>query len=470
MRPRAIAIPLILVLAAAGCASLAPRYARPPAPVPAAWPAAPGGGAAGDEPGARNASDLAWRDLFTSEPLREVIALALANNRDLRVAALAIERARAQYGIARAAQFPEVDGSAGGSVQRVPRTLSSTGRAVTLREYDVGLGVAAYELDLFGRVRSLKDAALERFAASGEARRGVRIALVSETAGRWLSLAADRERYRLAGETLRLREKSLDLTRRRFEGGVSSELDLRQAQSAVETARVEVARYAATVAQERNALDLVVGAAVPDSMLPAALEEAGGVAPVSPGIPSEVLLRRPDILEAEARLRGANADIGAARAAFFPRIVLTGAAGLGSDGLGALFEGSALAWRFAPRITLPIFDAGANRAALATAEADRDILVAQYEKAIQVAFREVADALAQRATIDAQLAAQVALVEAATAAKRLSEVRYEKGVDSYLPVLDAERTLYAAGQELIAIRLARLLNRVTLYKSLGGGA
>ncbi len=460
----------LFLAAASGCATMAPRYSRPASPVPAAWPAGGAYGTPDAKPAGTAPADLAWRDFFTDASLRKVIDLALSNNRDLRVAALNIERSQALYRIRRADLLPSVSATGGGSVQRVPKTLSTSGQPVIAREYDAGLGVAGYELDFFGRVRSLKDQALENYLATEQARRSVQISLVSETAGRWLALAADRERLRLARETLAVQEKSYELTKRRFEAGVSSELDLRQAQTGVDSARVDIARYTSAVAQVRNGLELVAGGPVPEELLPEKIDANAAMAELVPGIPSEVLQRRPDILDAEGRLKGANASIGAARAAFFPRITLTTSIGLGSNDLGKLFAGGAAAWSFAPRITLPIFEGGANLANLKVAEVDRDIFLAQYEKAIQGAFREVADALAERGTLGDQLNAQQSLVDAAAASRMLSDARYEKGVDSYLPVLDAQRTLYAAQQNLIAVRLARLTNRVTLYKSLGGGA
>jgi len=466
-RPLVLASLSLLVLS--GCATMAPKYGRPAAPVPGAWPTGEAYGAAATGEGGSFAADLPWSGFFANESLRKVIALALSNNRDLKVAALAVERSRALYGITRADLFPHLDATGGGSVTRIPETLSGTGQAVTSRQYDVGLAVAGYELDLFGRIRSLKDRALAEYLATEQARRSVQLGLVSEVAGRWFALAADRERLGLARETLAVQEKSYELTKRRFEGGVSSELDLRQAQTSVDAARVDIARFTAFVAQDRNALDLLAGAPVPEELLPATLDPVTAMKELSPGLPSEALLRRPDILEAEEALKGANANIGAARAAFFPRIALTTSVGLASDELGDLFRGASRTWSFAPRITLPIFDAGANRANLRVAEADRDIAVARYEKAIQEAFREVADALAERGTLGDQFSAQQSLVDAATTTRKLSDARYEKGVDSYLSVLDAQRTLYAAQQNLIAVRLELLANRVTLYRALGGG-
>jgi multidrug efflux system outer membrane protein len=466
---RALVLVSLSFLLLAGCATMAPKHERPASPVPGTWPSGEAYGQAEARDGAPSASDLRWGDFFLNGSLREVISLALSSNRDLKAAALAVERSRALYGIRRADLLPGVDATGGGSVARIQETLTGTGQAVTSRQYDVGLAVAGYELDLFGRVRSLKDRALSEYLATEQARRSVQVGLVSEVAVRWFALAADRERLGLARETLAVQEKSYELTKRRFEGGVSSELDLRQAQTSVDAARVDIARFTALVAQDRNALDLLAGAPVPEALLPAELDAVTAMTELSAGLPSEVLRYRPDILEAEEALRGANANIGAARAAFFPSITLTTSVGLGSRELDDLFRGTARTWSFAPRISVPIFDGGANRANLKVAEADRDIAVARYEKAVQSAFREVADALALRGTLGDQLSAQQSLVDASVVTRKLSDARYEKGVDSYLPVLDAQRTLYAARQNLIAVRLELLANRVTLYRALGGG-
>jgi outer membrane protein, multidrug efflux system len=458
------------ILTLTGCSTMAPKYSRPEPPVPAAWPTGAAYKNEAAKPGEPPAADIAWNDFFTDERLRKLIALSLENNRDLRVSMLNIEKTRAQYQIRRADLFPAVDAGGSASVQRVPAGLSGSGNAATMHQYGVNLGFSAYELDFFGRVRSLKDQALEQFLATEQARRSAQISLVSEVSTTWLTLAADQERLRLAKETLGTNEKTYELTKRRFELGVSSELDLRQAQTAVEANRVDIGRFTSVVAQDRNALDLLAGSSVPDSLLPQELTSVAGLKELFPGLPSDVLQRRPDILEAENRLKGANANIGAARAAFFPRITLTTEIGLGSRELSGLFKGGAGLWSFAPQINLPIFDGGARKANLKASEVDRDIFVAQYEKAIQSAFREVADALAQRGTLEEQLTAQQSLVDAAAASRRLSEARYEKGIASYLTVLDSQRSLYAAQQNLITLRLVRIGNLVTLYKVLGGGA
>ncbi|MBI1921886.1 MAG: AdeC/AdeK/OprM family multidrug efflux complex outer membrane factor [Geobacter sp.] len=460
----------VLAGALAGCATMAPKYEQPASPVPAVWPSGPAykeTTAKADKP----VADIPWQEFFVDEKLCKLIAQALENNRDLRVAILNIERSRAQYRIRRSDLFPKVDATAAASFQRVPEDLSSTGKATTVDQYSVNLGVSSYELDLFGRVRSLKDQALEQYLATGQARRSVQISLVSEVAADYLTLAADRERLQLAKETLANQQESYKLTRSRFEAGVSSALDLHQAQTIVDAARVDIARYTSLVAQDENALNVVVGSPVPSELLPSTLSESlTAMKDIAPGLPSDVLLRRPDILQAENLLQGANANIGAARAAFFPRITMVSSVGFGSDELAGLFASGSFAWSFAPRITVPIFTAGANQANLKVAEVDRDIAIAQYEKAIQTAFREVADALAQRGTIDDQLSAQQSLTDATAESHKLSQARYEKGVDSYLQVLDSQRSLYGAQQNLISTRLTRLANLVTLYRVLGGGS
>ncbi len=468
---RKIAIMSIACAFLAGCSTMAPNYKRPEAPVSATWPTGPAYKNGTSLTGETAASDLKWSQFFVNPQLQKLIGLALANNRDLRVAALNVERSRAQYQIQRSDLFPKVDASASATYQRLAEDFSGTGLPLNLHQYNVGLGVSSYELDLFGRVRSLKDRALQQFFATGEARRSVQISLVSEVAANYLTLAADRERLKLAKDTLASQQTSYQLIRRRYEAGMSSALDLHQAQTRVDSARVDIARFTTFVAQDENALTLVVGSPVPADLLPAALSETlTALKDLQPGLPSDVLLNRPDILQAEDLLKGANANIGAARAAFFPRITLVSSVGFGSDDLGGLFKGGSFVWKVAPQISVPIFNAGANRANLKVAEVDRDIAVARYEKAIQTAFREVADALALQGTINDQVAAQQSLTDATSESYRLSQARYEKGFDSYLNVLDSQRSLYGSQQNLISVRLARLTNLVTLYKVLGGGS
>ncbi len=454
---------ILLVALLAGC-SLAPTYSRPEAPVPAAWP---GAGQQAVKP-AEAAADIPWRDFFVNENLRKVIALALSGNRDLRVAALNVERTQALYRIQRDELLPSVNAGAVYSKERVPGILSQSGKPATVELYNVNLGVSAWEIDLFGRIRNLSDAALEQYLATEQARASAQIALVAAVAGTYLTLAADRENLRLARSTLETQQATYEMIRRRAEVGASSDLDLRQAQTRLDAARVDIARYTAQVALDENALALLVGSPVPPELLPEALDEAAELRDVTPGLPSEVLQRRPDILQAEAQLRAAHANIGAARAAFFPRITLTTSVGTTSDQLSGLFESGSGTWIFAPRIVMPIFDAR-TWAAYDVTKVDREIALARYEKAIQTGFREVADTLAQRATLGEQLEAQRSLVEASEVSYRLSDARFTRGIDSYLRVLDAQRSLYGAQQGLIAVRLARLINLVTLYKVLGGG-
>ncbi|MEZ5590090.1 MAG: AdeC/AdeK/OprM family multidrug efflux complex outer membrane factor [Gammaproteobacteria bacterium] len=469
------AISLAAVLAG-GCASMAPAYQRPAAPVPEKWPeqGPTGSGYPTDAESAETAvasvAELGWREFFTDPQLQQLIGLALENNRDLRIAALNIEQARAQYRIQRADQLPTLNLGASDAVQRTAATLSESGSGQTSRQYDVNLGATAYELDLFGRVQSLEEQALEDYLATTEARRSTQISLIAEVANAYLTLAADSEQLQLAQETLSSQRESYALTQRSFEMGVASELDLRQAQTSVDAARVDSADFSSRVAQDRNALALLLGTSVPATVAPAELTTLNVIRQTVPvGLPAEVLLQRPDILQAEHSLQAGNANIGAARAAFFPSITLTALAGTASNNLSALFDSGSGSWRFIPQVTLPIFDRGRNEANLAVAETGRDILLAQYEQSIQTAFREVADALALRGTIDAQIAAQQSLTEATEASYRLSDARYRQGVDSYLSVLDSQRSLYNAQQDLIATRLARASNLVTLYKVLGGG-
>jgi multidrug efflux system outer membrane protein len=461
----------IFALSLGGCATMAPTYEQPKSPVSAEWPTGPAYKSEASKPADKPIAEIPWREFFIDRKLQKLIELALKNNRDLRIAALNIERSRAQYQIKRADLLPKVDANGAAVFQRVPETLSNSGRAVTTEQYSVGLGVASYELDLFGRVNSLKDQALEQYLATEQAGRSVQISLVSQVAATYLTLGADRERLQLAKETLTNQLESYRLTKSRFEAGVSSSLVLNQAQTTVDTARVDIARFTTLVAQDENALALVVGSPVPADLLPAQLSETlTALKEITPGLSSDVLLKRPDILQAEGQLKASNANIGAARAAFFPRITLVSSIGFGSDDLAALFNPGSFAWKFAPQITLPIFDSGSNMAALTVAQVDRDIAVAQYEKAIQIAFREVADTLAQKGTIDEQLAAQQSLTDSTSESYRLSTARYDKGVDSFLTVLDSQRTLYGAQQNLIGVRLTRLNNLVTFYKVLGGGA
>jgi NodT family efflux transporter outer membrane factor (OMF) lipoprotein len=394
--------------------------------------------------------------------LKQLIATALRNNRDLRVAVLNVEQARAQYDIRKADRLPTVNATVAGS--RMP-----TASGGTTSTYTAGLAVTAWEVDFFGRVASLSEAALSQYLATEEGRKAAQISLVASVATTWLSLVADEELLALTRQTLATREDSLRLTKLRFDNGAASELDFRQAQSLFEGARVAFAQQQRQRAQDLNAVALLVGEPVPADLQVAVTTESIALPDLPAGTPSEVLVRRPDVRQAEQQLMAANANIGAARAAFFPRISLTAGVGTASSHLSDLFKGGSWGWTAAPQLLLPIFDAGRNSAGLRSANVQRDIAVAQYEKAIQSAFREVADALAGRVTLSEQLQAQRNVVEAESVRFRLSELRYTNGVASYLDLLDAQRSLFAARQALIQTRLAQLQNQVLLYRALGGG-
>jgi len=456
-----------LATAQGGC-TLAPKYSRPEAPIPDHWPS--GAAYQGSQP-ATTPSDAAqpkWQEFFSDAMLQRVIEMALQNNRDLRLAVLNVERARALYSIQRSELLPVFNAVGSGSKQRVPADLSGIGKPMTVEQYGASLGLSSWEIDFFGRIRSLADRAMEEYLATEQARRSARILLVSEVGNAYLALAADRETLRLANATLEAQQAAYDLVRRRLDGGLVPELDLYRAQTQVDMARGDVARFTQLVAQDENALNLLVGSPVSDDLLPAALAGISPLKEIPPGVPSEVLLRRPDILQAEALLKAANANIGAARAAFFPRISLTSAIGTGSADLSGLFTAGSLTWNYAPQIVVPVFDSRMWSAWRVT-EVEKQSAIAQYEKAIQTAFREVADALAVQGTVDQQVLAQESLVHAAAETYRLSIARYTKGIDSYLSVLDAQRSLYVAQQGLIALRLGRLANQVRLYAVLGGG-
>lgn len=459
-------LPKLLVLTAAvllaGC-SMIPTYERPVAPVATSFPAYGSSGGSAQAADAAPAASVAWQDFFSDTKLKRLIELSLANNRDLRVAVLNIEKTRAQYQIRRADQFPGVSGVFSGS--RVPNAASV---------YSVGLAVTAYELDFFGRVSSLKEAALNQYLATEEGRKTAQISLISSVANTYLSILADEELLELTRQTLLTREESMKLSKLRLDNGVTSELDYRQAESLTEAARVAYAQQQRQRALDENALTLLVGQPV-GTELPTAtkqfipLAQAQPMAEVPAGLPSDLLINRPDIRQAEQLLLSANADIGAARAAFFPRISLTMGAGSASSHLSGLLKNGSWGWTMAPQLVLPIFDAGRNQAGLESSRASRDIAIAQYEKAIQTGFREVADALATRATLADQLESQQRQASAEAARFKLSDLRYQNGIASYLDLLDAQRSLFSAQQAVLQTRLAQLQNQVTLYKALGGG-
>ncbi|MCU0578549.1 MAG: efflux transporter outer membrane subunit [Desulfobacterota bacterium] len=466
-------IPVLMLgvsLLTTGC-TLAPPYTRPEAPVPGAWPKGEAYRETPVSPESPAASGTPWQEFFADEGLRQAIATALKNNRDLRLAALNVERARALYGIQRGELFPVLEATGGGSQQRIPGDLSSTGQARTTEQYNVNLGLSSWEIDFFGRIRSLRDRALEEFLATEEARRSAEILLVSTVAGAYLTLAADRENLTLSRSTWEAQEKAYELVKRRQEVGLASAVDLYRARIPVDTARGDVARFTQLVAQDENALNVLLGTSlsVLEAGKPADLNEVRPPREISAGLSSEVLLRRPDILSGEHRLKAAYANIGAARAAFFPRITLTTSIGTASSELSGLFGAGQDTWFFNPQVKMPIFDARLWSALEAT-KVQREIAVTEYEKAIQTAFREVADTLAIRGTVDRQLAAQQSLVEANAETYRLAQARYNKGLDSFLSVLDAQRSLYGAQQGLVGLRLAKIANQVRLYAVLGGGS
>jgi multidrug efflux system outer membrane protein len=460
------------VLLVAGC-TLEPKYERPAAPVPQTFPNGEAHAAGNVAPTtAKAAADIGWREFFTQPRLQQLIQLALANNRDLRVAALNVEAARAQYRIQRADLFPSLSGTGSGSAQSVPPYLQGSGLPIpsVIRQYNVGVSLTSYELDFFGRLRSLTHQKLEQYFGYEETRRSSQISLVAEVADGYLTLLADQELLRITQDTLRSDSESYTLTQRMSEAGQATDLDVRQAESAVDTARANLAQYTRQVAQDRNALQLLLGAPLPDEPSDGPpLEAQSFVEELRAGLPSDLLERRPDILSAEDNLRAANANIGAARAAFFPSVTLTAAYGTTSSQLSGLFASGSRSWSFSPQLNLPIFAGGANVANLDLAKVEKNVQVAQYDKAIQTAFREVADALAARGTLQQQLEAQRALVDAAGASYKLSEMRFHSGVDAYLTVLDSQRTLYSAQQGLVSVELTRLQNLVGLYKALGGG-
>ncbi|KFJ13897.1 outer membrane protein oprM [Delftia acidovorans] len=460
--PVAIATAVLL----AGC-SLIPTYERPAAPVAAQYTRANATAAA---EGGTAAAQLPWQDFFQDARLQQLVRTALDNNRDLRVAALNIERAQAQYRITRADQFPTV--GAGVNASRAPNTTGSGTKYVN--SYQVGLAVTSWELDFFGRIGSLKEAALAQYLATEEARRAAQTSLVAAVASGWYTLLADEQLLKISRDTLRTREESIKLTKLRFDTGVASELDYRQAVSLTEAARATLAQQQRQRALDENALVLLLGQSLPADVLASlgssqGLRDTADLPAVPAGLPSDLLTQRPDIRQAEQQLISTNANIGAARAAFFPRITLTGQFGTASNELSGLFKSGSWGFTLAPSALLPIFDAGRNSANLAAAKVEREVAIAQYEKSIQSAFREVSDALDSQGTLRDQIMAQRAQLEAEQARLKLSDLRYSNGVASYLDLLDAQRTLFALEQSTVSVRLAQLLNQIELYKALGGG-
>jgi outer membrane protein, multidrug efflux system len=492
--------PLIPTVGAAlvmlSACTMIPKYSRPDAPVPSRFPG--GGNASG------NAAEIRWREAFTDPRLRRYIEIALENNRDLRVAVLNVEQARAQYRIQRSSFFPQIsttgaftrtraagdtsrrsssgnsstsstsvsDAASGGDFTSTAGASAATtvNNGSTSNAYSVSVGTTAYEVDLFGRVRSLNRNALETYFATAENRRNAQLSLVAQVATQYLTLREQEEQLALARQTLTAVQKSYELNKRQFDVGTSSELDLRTAEAQVQTAEVNAIGFERLAAQAANYLALLIGQPLPaDVPSKRPLKDRGIVAEVPAGLPADLIQRRPDILAAEHTLLAANANIGAARAAFFPTISLTTSGGYQSVAFSNLFSNAARVWSFAPQITVPIFTGGQNLANLDVAKINKRIEIANYEKAIQTAFREVADALAGRSTYDRELRAQEALVAAQQRRYELSDLRYRQGVDSYTNVLLAQQDLYTAQRSLVTTRTDRLANLVTLYKALGGG-
>lgn len=458
--------------------SLAPKYERPAAPVAADFPTTPaaadGKGAPPPAANAKSAVDTGWREFFPDGRLQALIATALENNRDLRTAALRIEEARAAYRVTRADRLPNVNAALSGTRARTPGFLNpATGQPSIGERFDAGLSISAFELDFFGRVRSLSEAALATYLASDEARQAAQISIVAEVAKAYFTERAFAEQLALAQRTYEARRRTFELTRQRLDAGASSLLDLRSNETLMETARAAALALARQRAQAANALTLLVGAppAQPADTAPPMADDAriDAMSAVPAGLPSDLITRRPDIRAAEQRLIAANANIGAARAAFFPRISLTAAIGSASPEFSQLFDGGNDTWSFVPQLTLPIFDAGRNRANLTLSEVRRNIAVADYERTIQAAFREVADALAARSYLGDQVAAQRAIQDAQAERLRLLTLRFENGVASSLDVLDAQRELFSAEQELVQARLLRTTSAIDLYRALGGG-
>lgn len=480
------AMSAFVAVALAGC-SLAPDYKRPDAPVTGTWPDQPkvqyGGYKQPTSLGTQPAgsvvpqdgpptADLGWREFFRDPRLQSLIALSLENNRDLRVAVQRVEEARAQYGVQRGAQWPSIGAGIQGQRQHLPANMRAGGpdSSSISSSYQAGIGLTTFEIDLFGRLRNLSEAAYQQYLSTEQAQKSVHITLVGSVAQSYFNLRAAEVQLDLTQRTLASRQESYDLVKRRFDGGVSSELDLNQSKSLLDTASSDLAQLARARAQAMNALVLLVGTPLPENLPePATFGRDQLLATVPSGLPSDLLERRPDILAAENQLKSANANIGAARAAFFPTISLTGLLGVASPSLSDLFKGGQGYWSFSPSITTPLFAGGSIREGLNLAKARDNIAVAQYEQTIQQAFREVSDALAGEATYGAQLDAQRALQDSSSRTLELSNLRYTNGIDSYLQVQTAQVDFFNAQLSLVQTGLAALINRVELYKALGGG-
>ena len=466
-------------LSLTACIDLAPFYQRPAAPVPATF----------GQPDANQKalSELAWRSFISDQRLQQVVDLSLKNNRDLKIASLNIEKSRALYQVQRADLFPTIAASlsetaskgmasaannvAGNTSGAATGTAGSSNRSGNISHiYRASVGFSAYELDLFGRIRNLNEQALQTFYADEENRKSTQISLIAEVATAWLALAADKMRLDIAQQTLQSQQATYEINQKMFDLGVANALTLKQLQTSVDSARVAVATYKLQIQQDINALNLLAGSAVPVALLPdGKLENVALATPLPRGVSSETLQQRPDVRAAEHLLQGANANIGALRAAFFPTISLTTTVGTASNELNGLFRSGSGIWTFVPQISVPIFNAGRNSANLEVGKKNQEILLAQYEKTVQTAFKEVADVLVQREGLQAQIEAQTSLTDAAAEAFKLADARFKNGIDSYLVVLDAQRTLYTAQQSLVTLQLNDAASQLTLYKAMGGG-
>ncbi|MDD5166397.1 MAG: efflux transporter outer membrane subunit [Candidatus Omnitrophica bacterium] len=463
---------LILILGIIICLSgciMAPKYSRPANPIPGHWPSGSAYPKAQPAANVLDVSQLRWQDFFTDPKLQQIIQTALQNNRDLRLAALNVERARALYGVRRSELFPVLDADGAWTKQRYSQDFLTAASPKVLEQYSVDLGITAWEVDFFGRIRSLTKQALEEYLGTEEARRSAQIALISEVSRAYLVIAADQAKLDLARSTLEAQKSAYNLVLRKYEVKLVNETDLCRAQTQVDTAQGDVVRFTQQIAQDKNALDLLAGSSVPEGLLPVNLDSVKPIKDIFPGLFSEVLLKRPDIMAAEHELKGAYANIGAARAAFFPSISMTTALGSASSTFSNLISSNRGTWIYSPQVTMPIFDMR-TWAAYRVSGADRKIALTKYEKAIQTAFKEVADVLAVQGTVDEQIAVQQSMVNSAQKVYNISSKRYSNGIDSYLSVLDAQRSLYGAQKELIALQFYKLANEVKAYAVLGGGA
>ncbi len=459
-----IVLPLLLGSALSAC-SMAPKYVQPELPVPASWPV----GDAYLQQSEATLPSVTYRDIFRDARLQTLIDQALANNRDLRVSVANIEAARAQYRIQRAELFPPINATGSVTRREIGAQAAGGNFSVGGTTYQASVGTSAFELDLFGRVRSLSDAALSRYFGQEATARATRLTLTGDVAGAWLTYAADKSLLKLAEDTAGIARRSVDLTRSRVSGGVAPRTDLRQAEQILATAEANIASQRTALAQDVNALQLLVGAPIDEKLLPASIDEAAKtVAELPAGLDSRVLLRRPDVVAAEYELRATNSEIGAARAAMFPTISLTGLFSFASTALSSLLTGDALTESVSASVAYPITRAGAARAGVQASEAQTRAALATYEGAIQTAFREVGDAMARRGTITEELAAQERFATAAADSYRLAEARYRGGIDTFLASLDAQRSLYSAQQAVVQTQLVKATNLVTLYRTLGG--